>query len=89
MTEKELERKLGHRIKQLGGLYYKFVSPGNAGVPDRIVIFPDGRLVFVELKTESGILSAMQTHQIKRLREHGQEVVVLAGWYQIARWLDE
>lgn len=40
MLEKELERKFMYTIKKLGGKAYKFVSPGNAGVPDRIVILP-------------------------------------------------
>lgn len=33
MLEKELETKLRNKIKILGGRAYKFVSPGNAGVP--------------------------------------------------------
>ena len=40
MLEKDIERKLVAGVKRSGGKAYKFVSPGNVGVPDRIVIWP-------------------------------------------------
>ena len=40
MLENELEKKLRDKVKKLGGKAYKFVSPGNAGVPDRLVVLP-------------------------------------------------
>ena len=40
MLEKDIEEKLRNKVKKLGGKAYKFVSPGNAGVPDRLVILP-------------------------------------------------
>ena len=40
MLENELEKKLRDKVKKLGGKAYKFVSPGNAGVPDRLVFLP-------------------------------------------------
>lgn len=40
MLENELEKKFRERIKDLGGKAYKFVSPGTAGVPDRLVVLP-------------------------------------------------
>lgn len=67
MTEKNVERKLVEGVKKLGGVAYKWVSPGNDGVPDRIVVLPNGHVVFVELKTDKGRLSAVQKRQIARL----------------------
>lgn len=55
--EKEIEKILVAEVKKLGGKAYKFVSPGNSGVPDRIVIFPKKPPVFVELKTDTGVLT--------------------------------
>lgn len=40
MTEKELERKLVYKVKKLGGRAFKFISPGNSGVPDRLIVLP-------------------------------------------------
>ena len=52
MKERDIEVLLRDGVKQLGGKAYKWVSPGNAGVPDRIVILPGGKVIFVELKHE-------------------------------------
>lgn len=79
MTEKQIELKLAEGVKALGGIAYKFVSPGNVGVPDRLVILPGGSVIFVELKTKVGKVSAVQQHQIARLRSRGAEVHVLWG----------
>ena len=79
MKESQVEQKLVRLVKARGGLSYKFTSPGNIGVPDRIVIKPNGEVWFVELKTETGRLSRMQEYQLNRLREHGCNAVVLYG----------
>ena len=50
MREATLERKLKKRIENEGGLCLKWVSPGYTGVPDRIVLLPGGRILFVEVK---------------------------------------
>ena len=54
MRESSIESYLVRKVKEHGGLCYKFVSPGNPGVPDRIIITPTGKTVYVELKTEIG-----------------------------------
>ncbi|MGN8636613.1 VRR-NUC domain-containing protein [Eubacterium pyruvativorans] len=79
MREREIEKLLVRYVKFLGGRAYKFVSPGNAGVPDRIVILPGGRVDFVELKTDTGQLSRIQQAQINRLRSLGCNVSVVKG----------
>ena len=79
MREAELEKILTAEVKKLGGRAYKWVSPGNDGVPDRIVVFPGRAPVFVELKSDAGRLSALQEVQIRRLKELGQKVYVARG----------
>ena len=79
MRESSIERGLREKLKRLGCLFYKFVSPGNNGVPDRIVITPAGRVIFVELKTSVGRLRPEQEVQLRRLREHNAETVVIRG----------
>ena len=89
MPEKEIEKILVAGVKKLGGRAYKWTSPGNTGVPDRIVILPGRPPVFVELKTESGRLSSLQRVQCKRLKELGQEVKVLYGEKAVRDFLEE
>ena len=79
MLEKDIEKLFRDEIKKAGGKAYKFTSPGNDGVPDRIVMLPDGRIVFVELKTDTGKLSKLQELQCRQIAELGQTVRVLHG----------
>ena len=77
--EAAIEAKLRDEMTRRGCICYKFVSPGNNGVPDRMIITPDGEVIFIELKTERGRLSAEQKVQIRRLRDHCMTVFVLYG----------
>ena len=54
VLESEIEAKLRRRVKQTGGLCLKWVCPGWAGVPDRIILLSMGRIFFVELKRPKG-----------------------------------
>ena len=85
--EANVERSFCKRLREAGCLVYKFVSPGNDGVPDRIVVTPGGRVIFVELKTERGELSDIQRYQIGRIRDRGQDVRVLYGKDDVDRFV--
>ena len=89
MRESKIERELVERVKQAGGMAYKQVSPGNNGMPDRLVIFPDQSPIFVELKTEKGVLSRMQKRQIKRLVDLGQDVDVICGIDELSQFFQD
>lgn len=70
--EKDIEKKLVDMVKDYGGLCLKWVCPGWAGVPDRIVLMPGGRAVFVELKRpKGGRLSKLQKRWAKKLIDLG------------------
>jgi hypothetical protein len=58
-------------------------------VPDRIVIAPDGRIIFVELKTKIGVVSKIQAWQMNRLRDCGCDVRVLKGFDQVRDFVKE
>lgn len=89
MLEKDIEKILVGGVHKLGGKAFKWVSPGNGGVPDRIVILPEMPPIFVELKTETGQLSVLQNAQIRRLRDMGQNVKVLYGEMQVRDFLED
>ena len=89
MREAEIEKILVAGVKKLGGRAYKWVSPGNNGVPDRIVVLPEHPAVFVELKTETGRTTSLQQVQIGRLRKMGQDVRVLYGEKMVRMFLEE
>lgn len=79
VRERDIERILVDEVRKLGGRAYKWVSPGNDGVPDRIVVLPGRAPVFVELKSETGRLTSLQRAQIGRLQGLGQDVRVVRG----------
>lgn len=89
MKESAVEARLVRMVRERGGLCYKFLSPGNAGVPDRLIILPGGRIIFVELKTETGRLSNIQRWQISQLEKRGVPVRVLKGPDQVRAFVEE
>jgi hypothetical protein len=86
MLESAVESHLRRRIKAMGGESYKLV-PAHAGLPDRMVLMPGGRIYLVELKADSGALRPVQVIWHERARELGTEVVVLKGRIQVDEWL--
>ena len=88
MKESEIESKLVEEVRKLGGVAFKWVSPGNTGVPDRIIILPKGIIWFVELKTDSGQLRPTQKRQIARLNALGVQTYVLKGESGLTAFLD-
>lgn len=89
MLEKNVEKKLIRAVEALGGLAIKFVSPQSAGWPDRIVLMPGGRIVFVEVKQTTGRLSKMQDYRLRQLEKLGFEIKVIYGEKDDLTWLSE
>lgn len=75
--EIEIEQYLVKKVKLMGGKAYKWVSPGNDGVPDRIVVWPDGRIVFVELKAPGKHPTPLQSAKHSELRRLRQVVNII------------
>ena len=89
MRESAVEGRLTEMLRKRGALCLKFVSPGNPGVPDRIVLLPGGRVIFAELKAQSGRTGALQERQIARMRGLGADVRVLKGMEQVRGFVEE
>ena len=77
MKEAQIESTVCKHAQKLGLLAYKFTSPGRAGVPDRLLIAPDGTVFMIEFKTPTGRLSALQINEHRRLSEHNITVYVV------------
>jgi hypothetical protein len=75
--EKSIERALVKSIKRVGGEAIKMAPKGLKGVPDRLIVLPDGVTVWCELKRPTGRLAAAQRVWHDRLQEMGHVVVVL------------
>ncbi len=81
ISEKKIEAKVVAFCRKAGLLTYKFASPANRGVPDRIVI-AQGRILFLELKREGNTTTALQKREIQRIRSHGGNAAVANSYLE-------
>ena len=89
MREKTVEQKLVLEVKKAGGICPKWVAPGFDGVPDRIVMFPGGRIAFVEVKAPGEKPRPLQTARHELLRRLGFRVYILDEIEKIGGIIDE
>jgi len=88
MLESSLEDLLRIGVEEAGGSCLKLVSPGRRGVPDRIVLMPGGRIVFVEMKAPTGKVKPWQNRCHIALRLLGFRVEVLWTPEQVNKFLE-
>lgn len=89
MREKEIEKRLVQEVKKRGGLCWKFTSPGIDGVPDRIVLMPDGKIAFVELKAPGKKMRPLQVFRKSQLEKLNFDVYCIDEIEQITEVLHE
>ncbi len=76
-SEKYLERKLVRAVEAVGGMCIKIHNPYYRGLPDRLVVMPDGGIVWVELKTKGKKPTKLQELAHAELRKREQAVYVI------------
>ena len=89
MRERTVEAALVKAVGNKHGMALKFVSPGLDGVPDRIVLLPDGRMAFVELKAPGKTMRPLQRKRMQQLRGLGFMCYCIDRIEQIGGILDE
>lgn len=89
MREKVIEQKLVAEVKKAGGICPKWVAPGFDGVPDRIAMFPGGKIAFVEVKAPGEKPRPLQRARHELLRKLGFRVYVLDEIEKIGGIIDE
>ncbi|SCK04334.1 VRR-NUC domain [uncultured Clostridium sp.] len=89
MEEQKIERRLKKEIELIGGKALKFVSPGVSGVPDRIVLLPGGKVVFIELKAPGKKLRPIQELRKKEFNKLGFDIRVIDSIEKISELIKE
>jgi len=89
VTEKQVEQYLVKKVRDLGGIAYKFTSPGRRHVPDRLVLFPGGRILFVECKRPGAKATKGQAYELHRISNLGFEALVIDSKEKIDDLIDE
>lgn len=86
--ERDIEQKLRKKVEACGGKCLKWVCPGWSGVPDRIVLLPGGRVIFVETKRpKGGRLSPLQGWWSDTLWELGFRCWQIWDWDDLERFV--
>lgn len=88
-SERHIERNFSRDVNRRGGLALKFTSPGWRGAPDRIVLVPGGRIVFVEFKAPGKKPSLLQVRRHNDLRLLGFDVRVIDNVDDSRNLIDE
>ena len=89
ILESKIEARLKREVEDLGGLALKFTSPGMAGVPDRLVLLPKGKIYFVELKAPGKNLRPLQLKRKEQLESLGFKVYAIDSYEKIDVFLQE
>ena len=84
--ERDIERYFVWTVERMGGIAYKFKSPGHVGVADRIACLPNGQTWFVELKAPNGRLSPLQRKFAADMQRTGQLYACLWRKTEIDEW---
>ena len=77
--EKDIESYVRKKVKKMGGLCLKWVCPGTAGVPDRIILMPGGWICFAEFKDDDYQLTERQRYWQKTLTRRGFNATIIRG----------
>jgi len=88
-SEKVTERFLALQVAKIGGRSYKWSSPMCKGIPDRICVFPGGRVLFVEVKSEGKKPTPLQQHTLDDLTALGFTAVCVDTKEKVRQLLKE
>lgn len=86
LRERDIERHLVKRVKELGGEVRKVQWIGRNGAPDRLVMLPRQMVqadiwqrsaIWIELKAPGKLPTRQQLREHERMRAMGQRVVVV------------
>jgi hypothetical protein len=89
LSEKQIEKAFVKAVRQKGGIAPKFVSPGFDGMPDRLVLLPDGKTAFAEIKAPGKKPGPLQESRHELLRRLGYRVYVIDSMDEIGGVIDE
>lgn len=89
VSEKAIERYLCEVVKSLGGVCLKYSNAGAVGYPDRVALMPDGRCVWVELKSKGKKPTKLQMIRIEQLASLGHQVFVADSKERINEILED
>ena len=89
IKERDVERYFKAQLEKRGALVFKFVSPGQTGVPDRVVLLPGGRVVFAEMKAPGEKPRPLQRAVFARMARAGHPVYIIDSREAVKEFMEE
>ena len=86
MRESDIEKHLVKQVKSMGGLCLKLAPINASGLPDRLILLPEGICIFAELKAPKQSPRPLQLYVHKKLRKLGFTVLVFDSKIEIDKW---
>lgn len=83
VSEKKIEETLTKHVKSLGGMCLKLLPFQVKGLPDRMVLLPQGKVIFIELKSSIGKPSKVQEYMLLKIKNLGFETLIINSINQI------
>lgn len=87
--EKDIEAAVCKYARERGCLVYKFTSPGQRAVPDRLFVLPHGTMVFIEFKRPGQFPTPLQDRELVKLQDHGVHACWFSDVERACSWLDD
>jgi|WetSurMetagenome_2_1015567.scaffolds.fasta_scaffold244033_5 Holliday junction resolvase len=75
--ESSVERAIRFFVYAQGGACIKQDANVYKGIPDRLILCPNGKHFFVEIKDEKGKASELQEHWLKKLNDMGHKAYLV------------
>lgn len=75
-SEKAIEAYLARKVKEMGGVALKYASATMVGYPDRVCLLPNGKTLWVELKSKGERPRAIQRIRHQQMEAMGHRVYV-------------
>ena len=89
IDERDIEGKLVREVQERGGLCLKLDSSTKKGVQDRMLLLPQGRVFFVELKKPGGRVSVLQKVRQTQLKRLGFDTRVVRNTAEVDNLIAE
>lgn len=88
-SEKVVERKLVELVKINNGMCIKLLCDQLIGLPDRLCLFPNHKMAFVETKTTGQKPRRIQAYMHKKLRALGFRVEVIDSVEDVINFVED
>ena len=79
MIEQQIQKKIINKYESKGWYVIKLIKTNKNGIPDLLCLKQNEIPLFIEVKTETGVVSELQKFRIKELNDFGFNAVIQKG----------